>query len=71
MIAWSKGKKNTIRNPNSTDLGNMFLNFVRYLNLAAILVENKFDGDVFNFGPSNTRTNTVIDLIKDLSYKWF
>ena len=72
MKAWSNGKKVTIRNPNSTRPWQHVLEPLSgYLNLAAKLSENKFDGEAFNFGPSNTRTNTVKDLIKDLSHQWF
>lgn len=72
MKAWSNGEKVILRNPNSTRPWQHVLEPLSgYLNLAAHLVENKFDGEVFNFGPNNNKSNTVIELIKDLSFKWF
>ncbi len=72
MIAWSQGEKVELRSPYSTRPWQHVLEPLSgYLNLAAVLTKSKFDGEAFNFGPVNTRTNTVIDLIKDLSYQWF
>ena len=72
MIAWSQGEKVELTSPYSTRPWQHVLEPLSgYLNLAAVLTKSKFDGEAFNFGPVNTRTNTVIDLIKDLSYQWF
>ena len=72
MKAWFNREKVTLRNPNSTRPWQHVLEPLSgYLNLAAVLTESKFDGETFNFGPNNTKTNTVVDLIKDLSYQWF
>ena len=55
--SWSKNKKVLLRNPNSTRPWQHVLEAIAgYLQLAASIKKNKrLHGEVFNFGPSNTK----------------
>ena len=64
--SWSKGKQAELRNPNSTRPWQHVLEAVgAYLCLAINLkYNNKLHGESFNFGPSLSKENTVIELVR-------
>ena len=70
--SWSKNKKVLIRNPKSTRPWQHVLEAVSgYLLLALKLKKNKkLHGEVFNFGPNNTKNYNVIFLVKLIKKYW-
>jgi len=70
--SWSKNKKALIRNPKSTRPWQHVLEAVSgYLLLALKLKKNKkHHGQVFNFGPNNTKNYNVIFLVKLIKKFW-
>ena len=70
--SWSKNKKVLIRNPQSTRPWQHVLEAVGgYLLLALNLQKNKkLHGEVFNFGPNNTKNYSVISLVKLMKKHW-
>ena len=70
--SWSKNKKVKIRNPKSTRPWQHVLEALSgYLFLAINLEKNsKLHGEVFNFGPNNTKNYNVIFLVKLMKEKW-
>ena len=70
--SWSKNKKVMIRNPNSTRPWQHVLEAVRgYLTLATKLNQNnKYNGEVFNFGPKNSQNKSVLTLVKEMKKSW-
>ena len=70
--AWSKKKKEIIRNANSTRPWQNVLDVVNgYLILATKLNKNvKFHGEIFNFGPSKEENFTVIQVVKYIEKYW-
>tara|TARA_Y100000992_G_scaffold302299_1_gene275940 strand:- start:1482 stop:2564 length:1083 start_codon:yes stop_codon:yes gene_type:complete len=70
--AWLNYKKPLIRNPKSTRPWQHVLEVVSgYMLLAVKLSENKkLHKQIFNFGPSNKRNHTVLQLINQLKINW-
>ena len=70
--AWSKNKKVLIRGPESTRPWQHVLEAIwGYLVLASALTKNKkLHGEVFNFGPNNTKNRNVISLVKLMKVYW-
>ena len=70
--SWSKNKKVLLRNPNSTRPWQHVLEAIGgYLKLAACLKKNKkLHGEVFNFGPSNTKSYKVLFVVKLMRKYW-
>ena len=70
--SWSKNKKVLLRNPNSTRPWQHVLEaIVGYLQLAASIKKNKrLHGEVFNFGPSNTKNYKVLFVVKLMRKYW-
>ena len=70
--SWSKNKKVTIRNPNSTRPWQHVLEAVSgYLYLAANLKKNKkLHGEAFNFGPKSFKNYKVIKLVESMKKYW-
>ena len=70
--SWSKNKKALIRNPKSTRPWQHVLEAVSgYLLLALKLKKNKkLHGEVFNFGPNNTKNYNVIFLVNLIQKFW-
>ena len=70
--SWSKNKKVLLRNPNSTRPWQHVLEAIGgYLKLAAYLKKNKrLHGEVFNFGPSNTKNYKVLFVVKLMRKYW-
>ena len=65
--SWSSNKKLVLRNPNATRPWQHVLEVLAgYLIFALHLDKNKFNYEVFNFGPKNTQNKKVIDVIKKL-----
>lgn len=72
MRAWSKNDSVEIRSPNSTRPWQHVLEPLSgYLTLAAALVtDEKFNGQQFNFGPKSEQNRTVKNLLENLSVFW-
>jgi CDP-glucose 4,6-dehydratase len=72
MRSWSKQESVEIRNPRATRPWQHVLEPLSgYLLLGKMLYENpQFNGESFNFGPNDTHTHTVEDILKDLSATW-
>ncbi len=70
--SWSKGKKVTLRNPNSTRPWQHVLEALwGYILLAIYLKKNsKLHGQSFNFGPKNHLNCNVIKLVKTMKNYW-
>lgn len=70
--AWSRGKTVEIRSPNSTRPWQHVLEPLSgYLAAGQALFENdKLNGESFNFGPKPEYSQTVEELIRDLSKYW-
>ena len=70
--SWSKNKKVLLRNPNSTRPWQHVLEAIAgYLQLAASIKKNKrLHGEVFNFGPSNTKNYKVLFVVKLMRKYW-
>ncbi len=70
--SWSKGKKVTLRNPNSTRPWQHVLEALwGYILLAANLKKNlKLHGQNFNFGPKNHLNCSVVKLVKVMKNYW-
>tara|TARA_B100001123_G_C15337708_1_gene1033504 strand:+ start:4324 stop:5427 length:1104 start_codon:yes stop_codon:yes gene_type:complete len=70
--SWSKNKKALIRNPKSTRPWQHVLEALSgYLLFALKLKENKkLHGEVFNFGPNNSKNYNVISLVKLINKFW-
>ena len=70
--SWSKNKKVLIRNPKSTRPWQHVLEALSgYLSLAKKLNENnKIHGEVFNFGPNNSKNYNVIYLVQIMKKQW-
>lgn len=70
--SWSKNKKVSLRNPNSTRPWQHVLEAVGgYLCLAINLKKNKnLHGESFNFGPNLNKEFSVLELVKSMSKHW-
>ena len=70
--AWSKGKKVSIRNPQSTRPWQHVLEPISgYLRLGQLLKTNKkLSGESYNFGPKTDQVKTVLELLKNLGISW-
>tara|TARA_B100000686_G_scaffold299916_1_gene334060 strand:+ start:82 stop:1170 length:1089 start_codon:yes stop_codon:yes gene_type:complete len=70
--SWSKNKKVLIRNPQSTRPWQHVLEAIwGYLLLASCLKKNKkLHGEVFNFGPNNSKNYSVLFLVKLIKKYW-
>ncbi len=70
--SWSKNKKLLIRNPYSIRPWQHVLEPLNgYISFAKKLYENsKLHGEAFNFGPSNYKNYTVLDVIQELKKSW-
>ena len=69
--AWAHCKKVNIRNPNATRPWQHVLEPLSgYLTLASALFRGKVHGEAFNFGPSNVESNSVKNLIVEMSKHW-
>ena len=70
--SWSKNKKVSLRNPNSTRPWQHVLEALSgYLILAIHLSKSKkLDGEAFNFGPSNLNNYSVLDVVKKMKNYW-
>ncbi|MDR1757215.1 MAG: CDP-glucose 4,6-dehydratase [Culturomica sp.] len=72
MRSWSREEAVEIRNPRATRPWQHVLEPLSgYLLLGQMLHEDpKFNGESFNFGPDDSQTHTVEDILKDLSKTW-
>ena len=72
MVAWSKGKKVTIRSPNATRPWQHVLEPLSgYLTLGeSLYLNSNLNGEGFNFGPKAEQNHTVQQLLIDLSHIW-
>ena len=72
ISSWSKNNVLSIRNPDSTRPWQHVLEPLSgYLNLAyKLYLDNKLNGDNFNFGPDKSSNKTVKELIQGLSLRW-
>ena len=70
--SWSKKKEVVLRNPNSTRPWQHVLEALSgYLILSIKLLKNKkFNGETFNFGPSNHNNYSVLDVVKIMKKNW-
>ena len=70
--SWSKNKKVLLRNPHSTRPWQHVLEAIGgYLKLAVCIKKNKkLHGEVFNFGPSDTKNYKVLSLVKLMRKYW-
>ena len=70
--SWSKGDKAKLRNPNATRPWQHVMEAIGgYLCLAVNLsLNNKLNGESFNFGPNLSREYTVMELVKTMSNYW-
>ena len=70
--SWSQKKKVLIRNPYSTRPWQHVLEAIYgYIILAVNLNKNRnLHGEIFNFGPSNTRAYNVISVVKLMKSYW-
>ena len=72
VVKWSKNEVLKIRSPESTrpwqhvlDVLMGYITFAYYLDR-----KNRYNGEIFNFGPSKSNNTKVIDLIKFLGKYW-
>lgn len=72
MRAWSEGHKVRIRSPYSTRPWQHVLEPLSgYLSVAAELSKSSFlNGESFNFGPRESKSQTVFELLSELSEYW-
>lgn len=72
MRAWSEGRKVEIRCPSATRPWQHVLEPLSgYLNLgSALLLDESFHGEAFNFGPRAEQNHTVLELLSSLSQYW-
>lgn len=72
MRAWSQGKAVEIRKPNSTRPWQHVLEPLSgYLRLAEMLqTQEGFNGEAYNFGPSDNENLTVLELLREVSKHW-
>jgi CDP-glucose 4,6-dehydratase len=70
--SWSNENKVTIRSPNSTRPWQHVLEPLSgYLSLAERLSKNnKLHGEAFNFGPSESKSRTVMNVVTEMSKYW-
>ena len=70
--AWSENKPVLLRNPNSTRPWQHVLEPLGgYLNLATKLYQRaELHGESFNFGPPSQQTQSVLELVKEMSLHW-
>jgi CDP-glucose 4,6-dehydratase len=69
--AWSTNQKLTIRNPNATRPWQLVLEPLSgYLLLGLQLLEQRFSGEAFNFGPRAEVAQPVGEVISELSKNW-
>lgn len=70
--AWSQKQTVTLRNPKSTRPWQHVLEPLGgYLTLAAALFERpELHGEAFNFGPNNDQTQSVLELVQEMSKCW-
>ena len=70
--SWSKNKQAKLRKPNATRPWQHVLEAVGgYLCLAVNLnLNNKINGESFNFGPSLKKEYSVLDLVRSMSNHW-
>ena len=70
--AWSKNKKVSVRNPNSTRPWQHVLEvLIGYMKLAFYLSKVKnLHGQVFNFGPKLKNKFRVIDVLRESKFRW-
>ena len=70
--SWSKNRKVSIRSPKATRPWQHVLEALSgYIILSYNLSKNrKLNGEVFNFGPSNKKEFTVIDVIQNMKKDW-
>tara|TARA_B100000029_G_C17609724_1_gene969024 strand:- start:5869 stop:6957 length:1089 start_codon:yes stop_codon:yes gene_type:complete len=70
--AWSKSKKVTLRNPESTRPWQHVLEPLSgYLRLATGLYhDNTLSGESFNFGPDTNEDQSVLDVVSTMSQFW-
>ena len=70
--AWSENNVVEIRSPSATRPWQHVLEPLSgYLNLGQVLtVDGSFHGEAFNFGPRSEQSQTVLQLLKDLSDHW-
>ena len=70
--AWSQQKTVLLRNPHSTRPWQHVLEPLGgYLTLAAALKENpRLHGESFNFGPPSHQTQSVLELVQQMSKHW-
>ena len=70
--SWSKNKNVILRNPNSTRPWQHVLEALSgYLILSIQLSKNKkLNGEVFNFGPSNKKNYSVLNVVKNMKKDW-
>ncbi len=72
MRSWSNNEKVILRNPESTRPWQHVLEPLSgYLLLAERLYDTKkIHGESFNFGPKETETQTVLNVVKEISKYW-
>ena len=72
MRAWYKNKEAVLRQPNSTRPWQHVLEPLSgYLTLGQrLLLDNKLNGDSFNFGPKENSDVTVADLVSMMEREW-
>ena len=72
MRAWSENKTVEIRSPHSTRPWQHVLEPLSgYLALGnKLYLDNKLNGEGFNFGPNSQHSHTVIDILRDLMAEW-
>lgn len=72
MNAWNNNKPVEIRSPHATRPWQHVLEPISgYLNLGQKLADDySFNGESFNFGPKSEYSNSVVQLIEDLSEHW-
>ena len=70
--SWSKSDTVTLRNPNSTRPWQHVLEPLSgYLSLAYQLDQKpQLHGESFNFAPTDTKSQTVLDVVKEMSKYW-
>ena len=70
--SWSKNKNVILRNPNSTRPWQHVLEALSgYLILSIQLSKNKkLNGEVFNFGPSNKKNYSVLNVVQNMKKDW-
>ena len=70
MKSWSKSKKVLIRSPNSTRPWQHVLDALYGYILSLNLKSDRFNGNVFNFGPSLNSNFKVIDVLNLAKKSW-